>query len=166
MRVSAEIRYDADPTTVMVMLADPAFQRRKCEATGALSHSVDVQGDPATGPVTITTRRTMPTDDIPDFVRRFVGNSLELTQTDSWDAAAPDGSRAGTVVVEISGAPVRLRGEQEMTGRDGGTHQRVEGDLKASVPLVGGKVERAAEPAMRAAIRKEEEVGTAWLAGR
>lgn len=163
MRVSAEIYYDADPAAVMAMLTDPAFQERKCAATGALSSSVAIEGDDD-GPVTITTRRTMPTDEVPDFARSYVGQTLEVVHTDSWQAPGGDGSRRGEVLVEITGLPVRLTGTQRMAAADDGTTTVVEGDLKASVPLFGSKIEKAVEPAMRAALRKEQDVGTAWLA--
>jgi hypothetical protein len=34
------------------------------------------------------------------------------------------------------------------------------------VPLLGGKIERSVEPAVRAAITAEERIGQAWLAER
>jgi hypothetical protein len=46
-----------------------------------------------------------------------------------------------------------------------GTVEDVDGDLKASVPFIGGKVEKAVGPPLRAAIAKEQEIGTRWLAG-
>ena len=46
-----------------------------------------------------------------------------------------------------------------------GTRIDVDGDLKAKIPLLGGKVEKAAEGPILGAIEKEQEVGTAWLAG-
>ena len=46
-----------------------------------------------------------------------------------------------------------------------GTVQHVDGDLKASIPLIGGKIERAVLPAIEGAIRVEERESKAWLAG-
>ncbi len=40
VRLSAEIRYDAEPAAVVAMLTDVDFQERKCEATGALESEV------------------------------------------------------------------------------------------------------------------------------
>lgn len=52
-------------------------------------------------------------------------------------------------------------------GRDGAdVVHRVEGDLRASVPLIGSKIEKAAEPAIKGAIRVEERTGRAWLTER
>ncbi|GAA4357820.1 DUF2505 domain-containing protein [Angustibacter luteus] len=162
MKFLADIRYDAAPDDVFAMLTDPDFQRQVCEATGAIDHSVDVEQ--AGGGATITTTRTLPADDLPDFVRKFVGSTLKVMRVDHWGAAGADGAREGTVVVEIQGAPVRLSGTIALAPDGAGTAERVDGDLKASVPLVGGKIEKAAEPAIRAAIAKEQELGTGWLA--
>ena len=165
MRLSAEIRYGADPGTVFGMIADPAFQEAKCVATGSLEHEVDVRDD-ADGGTTIFSRRTMPTDQMPDFVRSFVGATVHLAETQRWAAAAPDGTRAGSITVEIEGVPVRFSASTALTADGGGTHQPIEGELKASVPLFGGRIEKAAEPAVRAAIRVEQRTGDEWLATR
>ena len=85
-------------------------------------------------------------------------------RVDHWGAAGPvRGRRNGTVVVEIKGAPVRLTGSLRWRPKAAARAERVDGDLKASIPLVGGKVEKAAEPAIRAAITKEQEIGIEWL---
>jgi hypothetical protein len=162
MRVEDQIRYPASPERVADMLADRDFVERKCVATGALAHEAQVVGD-SRGVFTVTTRRTMPTDTLPDIARRFVGDTLELRQVEAWEAAGDGGGRVGSIVVEIPGVPIRLSGTLRLHPDGSGTVQTVSGDLKASVPLVGGKLERAAEPAFLAGIRKEHEVGTAWL---
>lgn len=166
MRLNAEIRYDADPAAVSAMLLDTAFQERKCEATGATEHQVQID-EFDDGSAVITTRRTMPTDRVPDFVRGFVGATLEVEQNDDWGAPSADGSREGSMVVEIKGAPVRLTGTLRLApAPGGGTVETIEGDLKASVPLIGGKIEKAVEPALQAAIKVEQQQGRAWLAAR
>jgi hypothetical protein len=162
VRFSAEIRYDADPATVSAMLADPDFQERKCAATGALDHDVEID-EFDDGAATIRTSRTMPTDQVPDFVRTFVGQTLIVVQVDDWQPLAPDGSREGTVVVEIKGSPVRLAGAMTLRPDGAGTRQTIDGDLKASVPLLGGRIEKAVEPALQAALRVEQREGRAWL---
>jgi hypothetical protein len=166
VKFRADIRYAAGPDRVFAMLLDPAFQEKVCLATGALDHSVDVEpvdtGAPSGG-ATITTTRKLPADGLPDFVRTFVGETLDVMRVDHWGPLETDGTRRGTIVVEIHGTPVRLTGTMVMRPESGGTVEDVEGDLKASVPLVGGKIERAAEPAIRGAVSKEQEVGDEWL---
>lgn len=163
MRVDTEIRYEADPEAVATMLADPAFVSRKCESMGALDHSVSIEGDVAAG-FSATSSRTMATDTFPDVARRFVGETVVIRQVDAWEPAAADGSRDGTLTVEIAGAPIRVTGRMRLAPVDGGTVQTVDADLKASVPLLGGKLEKAAHPAITAGIRKEHRTAQAWLA--
>jgi len=175
MRLTARLDYpDADPATVFAMLCDPAFLARTCEATGALSHEVDVS-DGAGGATVLTTVRVLPTDRVPDLVRSLVGQRLTVRRVDTWRAAAADGSRSGRIEVAIVGTPVSMTGTLALTtaGSDSagsgsagaGTHESVDGELTASVPLIGGRIAKAAEPAVRAAIEVEQRTGAAWLVG-
>jgi len=164
VRVSAEIRYDdVDPVRVFAMIVDPAFQEAKCAATGSVEHEVDVSVHD-NGGATVISRRTMPTHHVPDFVRSFLGPTLQLIETQEWHPAAGDGTRTGTITVQIHGAPVRFTGSVALAGAGRGTLQPIEGEIKASVPLVGGRIEKAAEPAVLAAVRVEQRTGLAWLA--
>jgi Protein of unknown function (DUF2505) len=163
VRVNAQIRYPASCENVFAMLVDRSFQERVCAATKALRYEVQIEQD--AGSATITTRRELPTDSVPDFARSFVGRTLDVVRVDRWEPPAPDGSRDGTVTVEIKGAPIRMNGMLALRPDDAGSEEVIAGELKASVPLLGGKLERAAEPALMSAIRKEEEVGLLHLGG-
>jgi hypothetical protein len=163
VRFSAEIRFDADPHRVFAMIVDPAFQEAKCAASGSIEHEIDVSEHEDGGAIVIS-RRTMPTDHFPDFVRSFVGSTIQLHETQRWAAPSADGNRTGSIEVEIHGAPVRFRGSVALAADGTGTHWPVEGEIKASVPFIGGKIEKAAEPAVHAAIRVEQTTGATWLA--
>lgn len=168
MRLTDEIRYEADHASVFAMITDADFQERKCAATGALESEVEIERF-ADGGATIRTQRKMPTEQVPDFARAFVGARVLIVQVDDWTAPGPDGAREGTVVVEIRGAPVRFAGSLTLgpaAGDGRGTVEFIDGDIKASVPLIGGRLERALEPALKAAIRVEEREGRAWLTAR
>jgi hypothetical protein len=162
VRVTAEIQYPADPDRVFTMLTDEAFQDRKLARTGALSWQVRITAE--NGGAVVTSERVLPTDQVPEAFRAFIGQEITLVQTETWGPAGPDGARTGTLVVEIGGAPVRFDARLALTGAGGGTVETVEGDLKAKVPLFGSKIERGAEPAVRAAIEAEERIGKEWLA--
>jgi hypothetical protein len=164
MRVTAEIHYSADPATVFEMLTDKAFQDRKLSETGALSWDARVQreGDAAV----IVSHRELSTDIVPDSFRSMVGQQITIVQTERWGPARADGSRTGTLEVEVGAAPVKLTAALTLAATSTGTTQSVDGELKARVPLLGGKIERSVEPAVRAAITAEERIGQAWLAER
>ena len=162
MHLSVQAHYDADVDRVAAMLADPEFVEAKVRASGALSQQVDVVGG-AGADFTVTSRRHMPTTGIPAQFRSVVGASLEVRQVEAWEGPEP-GARRGTVVVEITGAPVRMTGIMRLVPEaDGTTTQHFEGELKASVPLFSAAVEEATAGAVRAAIEAEERTGTAWL---
>lgn len=164
MHLSVEARYEADLHRVVAMLADPAFVEAKVRASGALAQQVDVVGAPDEA-FTVTTRRQMPTTGIPAQFRSLVGSSLEVRQVEAWERPGDGDERRGTVVVEITGAPVRMSGTMRLvTDAAGTTTHRVEGELKATVPLFGGAVEDATARAVRAAMAAEERTGAAWLA--
>jgi hypothetical protein len=154
----------ADPRTAGVMLADPAYVRAKVRASGAEEQHVDVAPG-EDGAFTVTTRRSLPTDQIPPNVRAFVGSRLEVRQVEAWEPAAADGTRTGTVAVEIAGAPVRLTGTVALAATATGSGITYDGELKAHVPLFGAAVEEAAAKAVRAALQAEEGVARAWVAG-
>jgi hypothetical protein len=165
VRLSAQIRYDADPAQVFSMLVDPDFQEAKCQASGSVEHEVEVSVGPD-GDAKVISRRTMPTERVPDYIKSLLGGSLRLLETQQWQPAAQDGSRTGSVIVQIEGAPVRFTGSMALAATDGGTLEPIEGELKASVPLFGARIEQAVQPAVMAAIRVEQRTGTAWLARR
>ena len=146
------------------MLADPTYARTRVEASGATVEQADVTGR-ADGAFTVTTRRSVPTDQIPAQARSFVGSTLEVRQVEAWEATEPGAPRPGTVVVEISGVPVRLTGTVSLEP-DGAGHTTLtyDGDLKASIPLFASAVENAAAGAVRSALEAEQDAGARWLA--
>jgi len=166
MRLTADVRYPASTAEVARMLADPGFVDARDEATRPVAHRAEVEGSPE-GAFVVRSERTMPTDDFPQAARRFVGETVEMVQVDSWDSPAADGSRTGTTTMELVGAPLTVRASLRLTpdGPDACT-ETMEGELKASVPLIGGSLEKAAAPAVQAAIRSEEDVARRWLAER
>ncbi len=165
MHLSAKASFDASPERVAAMFADPGFVEAKVRASGAVTQTADVVGT-AEGPFTVTTRRQMPTTDVPAQFRALVGGTLEVREVQAWQAPSADlAARQGTIVVEVTGAPVRLTGTIRMTATAASTTSLVlEGDLKASVPFFGSAIEQAIAEAMQGAIRAEERAGAEWLA--
>jgi hypothetical protein len=159
--IDAEMHYPGTPEQVMAVLADPKFQDAKCEATGALSYEVSVT-TPGERTV-LDSRRRMPMDSLPDFAKSFLGGQLEVHETQDWGPAGGDGSRDATLAVEITGTPMRLAGTMAMRPTGSGTTVTVRSVLKANIPFFGGKAEEAAAGPIRAAIVKEEQLGTEWL---
>jgi hypothetical protein len=164
MRITETITYHASVDVVYAMKTDPEFQERKCADSGALQHDVAVRQN-GEGSLVVT-RRDLSTDGLPDFVKSIVGARLSVTETYQWNAPAVDGSRDGTLIVEAAGAPVAMRGTVRVEPVDVGTNLTIDGDLKAHVPLIGSRIEKAAAPAFIKALRSEHESGRRWLEER
>jgi hypothetical protein len=161
MRITSSFEYPAAPEQVFPMMTDPRFQAEKVEATHPLSHkeSVTPRGDTTE----VVTSRLMPTDGFPEFARSMIGPKIRVTETIVWGQAAADGSRSGSLSIGIGDAPVSLTGTMRLTPSALGTRVDIDGELKARVPLLGGRIEKAAEVPVRAAIDREHEVGVKWL---
>jgi hypothetical protein len=164
VQIEAAVLFPATVEEVFTMLSDEAYVRTKAEAMGALEHDVTVRAL-TTGGARIRLERTLPSM-VPDFVRPLVGETIEVVQTEEWQPARTDGSRHGELQARISNAPVSLSGDIALVPADEGTTiHRIHVDVRAKVPFVGARIERAISEVLLMAARKEEEVGARWLAG-
>ena len=161
MHLHAEQRFPAAPDEVAAMLADPVFVRQWCLATHASAVTVSIDGVPPK-PFTATTTRAYPTDGFPSFARRFVGDALEISQTDHWSATG-EGTWTGDSNVATTGAPARMLARVSLVPDGDMTRQVVDGDLKASIPFVGAKLESLMFDAITGALAVMELVGRDWL---
>ena len=160
-KLTYEQEFPADPTTVMAMLRDPAYVLEKGERTGSHDITVDVT-ERADGGVVIACTRSMPAE-VPSYAAPFVGDTITITETQTWSAPAPDGSAHADVTVEFN-SPLAYSGTITLSPGAAGSVALTEGSFKASVPFVGGKVERVAAEMTEKYLKKETVVGTEWLA--
>jgi hypothetical protein len=90
--------------------------------------------------VTMVVSRGLP-DGIPGFLEKFLPAGGRAKQTEAWGAAEADGTRRGTWTGEIPGAPAKTGGTMALEPTGTGTRYRIQGEVKVSIPLVGGKAE-------------------------
>jgi hypothetical protein len=91
----------------------------------------------------VVTKRTV-TVDLPGFAKRVMTPSNTAVQTESWSAADDLGNRTSTYHVEIQGMPSKVTGTLILSPDAGGTKQVIDADVKVSIPLIGGKLEKFA----------------------
>lgn len=106
--------------------------------------------------VTLVVTRKLP-DGIPGFLQKFLPADGRVTQTDIW-APAKDGVRAGTWKAETPGSPVKVGGTMRLAPSGIGCAYVVEGEIKASIPLIGGKAEDIAVGMTKKLTASEAEV--------
>lgn len=154
MKFTHEVRYDAPLADVYAMLTDPAFREKGTLATGATSAAVQIDG----GSVRIDLER--PNDKIPAFAQKVFGATSKATQSETWR----DGTTADFKVT-VSGAPLVISGTRSLVADGAATIDRLDGEAKVKVPLLGGKLEGLAKDETKAGWDAEHGVGMAWLAG-
>jgi hypothetical protein len=115
------------------------------------------------GGAAVRVDRTIPAE-VPDFVKKLVGETLDVRQTEEWSAPDAQGRRTADITVEVMGQPARMTGRIVLEPTDDGCRQVVSGQVKVSIPFLGGKIEPEIAKGIRSAIRVEEKTGREWLA--
>ncbi|WP_460663275.1 DUF2505 domain-containing protein [Kribbella swartbergensis] len=163
MELKLSASYDATPEEVFAIVTDATFREQACQKTKALAYSVEVTE--SGNDTVVRVQREMPSDQVPDIARKFVGQTLTIVQTETWHPAKPDGSRDADVTGEISNTPVTLKGTASITATGSGAVQAIDLDVKVAVPLIGKKIEPFVVDAIRAGLQKEHELGRDWHDG-
>ncbi|MFL6156605.1 MAG: DUF2505 domain-containing protein [Marmoricola sp.] len=157
-KVRYELRYDgATPEQVYSMLSDPEFRDAVCEFQRFPRREVTIT--PTASGMDVTVDQHRPATEVPSFARKFVGDELNIVQSESWS-----GPTRASLHVTIPGKPGDMRGTVVLNAVDGGTTEVVEVEVKASIPLVGGKIEGVIGDMLGKALRAENKVGRDWLA--
>jgi hypothetical protein len=162
MPLSASTTVPHSVDRVAAVFVNEDFLRHTSELVGGTLESFAVDGDPA-GAFSTTTVRTVPTTRFPDIARKFVGESLKVTQLETWDAPAPDGSRLSNISLKIAGAPLDVSAVQRLVSDGGSTRIELEGTVTSPVPFLGGKIAEAAEPMVGKALNIQSQQAQAWL---
>lgn len=165
MRITSEHHLPAPAAQIAQMFADATFIEFRGNATEARIDDTVVTGSPE-AEFTVTTRRSVPAEQIPAQMRPFVGARLEIRQVEAWEPET-DGVRIGSVVLEITGTPVRMTGTMRLAPHpESGTLLVYEGDLKAAVPLFASTIEQAAAQAVHSTLDQEAAAARQWLAAQ
>ncbi|MFL6061552.1 MAG: DUF2505 domain-containing protein [Marmoricola sp.] len=156
--VRYELRYDgASAEQVYAMLSDAAFRDAVCEFQRFPRRDVSITPT-ATG-MEVTVDQFRPAHEVPSFARKLVGEEINIVQREVWSSRT-----AASLHVTIPGKPGDMKGTVSLTEVDGGVTEVVAVEVKASIPLVGGKIEGLIGDMLGKALRAENKVGRDWLA--
>lgn len=160
---SARTTYDAPVAEVAAMMSDREFVEHKVAASKPTTSTIDVSvaGD---GGFTVDTTRALPTDQLPAAAQRLIGRTIEIRLIERWGPAADDGSRRGSIDLQVVGKPGSATGTATMSPQGTGTVLVYEGTVEAKVPLIGGKLEEQAVQQVQTVLELERSVGARWLA--
>ena len=91
--------------------------------------------------------------DLPAFAAKILGETQQLEQEERWNLAAGTGR-----IVTRPKAPVSIHADVRMVDAGGATRLEMDWEVKAKVPLVGGKIESLAAEEIRARMPRDAEL--------
>jgi len=142
MKLRATNRYDASVDRVFALLTDPDQLAAMNAAVGASDCQLVSQDDRGGAPWLVTSRKV--TVDLPGFARKVMQPTNTVVQTDDWAAPEADGSRTCRYQVEVKGVPSRIDGTMTLRAGGDGCRQDIDAEVKVSIPLLGGRLEKFA----------------------
>ncbi len=156
MRFRHEMVYAADPAAVFAMITDPEFREQVCVHQRVLRHAVRVEE--TDDGLLVDVDQVQSTQYVPAAARSFVGDEIEIEQRETWYSSSD-----ATLVLTTPGRPGRMEGTITLRERGGQTVETVSGEIKVSIPLLGGKLEQMVGNIVRLALEAEADVGETWL---
>ena len=158
MEFRHELAYDASPAEVFEMLADPAFREAVSAAMDVVS--ADVALERTDDGFTLTNDMVQKTAGLPAFATKLFGDTTRALQVEDWSSPA-----GGTLRIETPGKPTSASGTIRLEPRGSGTTEVVELEIKAKIPVIGGKIAGVFADHVREGMDVEHGVGRAWLRG-
>ncbi len=161
MKFESTVRYPGDLAATTALLLDPGYLEFRLHKLGieAVEQSVETRdGAPGFG------EGRYLLDGAPASYRRFVPPNLRIHLIELWQPEAGDRSPTGTMTVEVEGLPARASASFRLDATADGTERVYSGDVTASIPLVGRKLESAAVSALDRVVRAEQEAASEYLA--
>lgn len=164
MKIELSWSLTSTPDEVYQDATNPQYQDDKCKAAGAISYSSAVTENGVGH--TSTVQRLMPSGEVPELVKRVVGDKVDVVETITWGPRQADGSRKGDLTVDMKGQPISMKGFTFIKPNGDGTTVGIDADLKAKIPVIGGKIEKMGAPEIIKAIKAEESTAHEWDARR
>lgn len=158
---SSQYDYATTPAEMVRLWCDPEFLAAVGQRFGGVGEPVVTREGTE---VRVVTRRQLPLDKIPSFVRRFISDGT-LRQTDVWPAEPGEAEpAAGSWTVEGS-MPATMSGTQTVQPTVSGCRVEVSGTVGVSAPLVAGKIEDLITREIGKLIGVQQAFAARWLAG-
>lgn len=156
------LAYTRPPADVFDLISSGKFQVELLTHLGGANAEVVEETRHPDGSVRLVTRQQTAIE-LPGFARRLIPANTTVTQIFEWEPPAVDGTRSGRWSAEAKGAPVTIGGPTELRANGSGTDHVYGGHVKASVPVVGGRLEGFALENLRRDLERTAEFTTAQL---
>jgi hypothetical protein len=144
--------------TVHAALVDPAFLAERLQALGGTNASI-VDRSERGGEVTYRVRQGLAAEHLPSAVRSLLKGDLVVDRTETWRT-----DNTGTVKATIPGVPGEISGTMRLSENDSGTEWVTALQVKVSIPLIGGKIEKSIGEQVVKLLANEAAFTGKWLA--
>jgi hypothetical protein len=164
MKLSVQHTSPASVEQTFASHLEKSVREEACRQSGALSYDVRIE-QAADGGARVEVGRVMPAA-VPDFVQRFVGDTISVRQVEDWSAPDGRGARRAQIRLTIQGQPASMVGTAELTPDGTGSSELVTGEVKVAIPLIGRRIEPEIVKVIEAALRIEQRVAEEWAQSR
>jgi hypothetical protein len=161
MKMRLETTAAATVEQTFASRVEQSVREQACRESGALSYEVLIE-HAADGGARVQVHRVMPAQ-VPDFIRRFVGETISIGQVEQWSPPGPTGTRTASVDLTVKGQPASMTGSMVLSPAPGGSTELVTGEVKVSIPFLGRQIEPEIVKVIEAALRIEQRVGQDWV---
>jgi hypothetical protein len=161
-RIEHRASFAAPVPTVYSALVDKAYLEDRLAELGGrnaalLEHSANA--DTATYKV----RQGLAAEQLPSAVRTFLNGDLVVEREERWQL--DDGTHVATMRARIPGMPAEITARSRLDAlADGGTAWITNAEVKVSIPLVGGKLEKGVAEQVGKLLAAESQFAGGWLA--
>lgn len=131
-----------EDTFAVIATQDHQEAKAAAQATESSATVTELEG----GLLGVHIERVLPTKGMPGPVATVVGETLAITEQQTWRAPRADGARTADLEITVGGAPLTLLGTITLSPEGTGSTIAIDADLTCTVPLLGRKVEKAARP--------------------
>ncbi len=156
MKIKESFTYpNTDVAAVYALVSDATFREEAVAVVGGTD--IEVTVEPTGDGHTITVIQTQPAK-VPDFIKKFIGESVMVKQVEKWGGPDGAGNRKADIRFTVIGQPADMQGRAELSG-NGDVSFVVQGDLKVNVPFLGRKIEPEIAKIVAASLRSDVEQG-------
>jgi hypothetical protein len=161
--VRARHEYRHPVRKVWAAFSDPEFYQAKFEGIGHRNVEV-VSTESGDDGFSIEVSREVPLD-VPGFLRGMLGEWNLLLQNERWTEAGK-GVYTNELEIEARGVPAAMTGTMRLSASGKGCVNEVAITIRASVPLIGGKLEQFVSRDTEATLAAEYAFIQDYLEGR
>lgn len=156
--------YPATLDRLWQVFGQPDYPHRKYQAQGITAYQVR-KFDAAPDHISLELERTLsvPLDRIPAFARRFMHPEQTLCYLSNWRRRSQDQADFD-LEIQAPGLPLHITGKGELRAADAGSRLAIEFDVRVSLPLIGGKIEKMVASFIENSFQDDHEFTLRYLA--